>query len=233
MGSFTPWTDFEIKRASDEELVSYIREANAHGRPESGNRVCGRLLHRYEGMVLAKAGAKMGWADAKEVAQEVQLQTVRAIYSDKQIAVFKAYVIGITNNVIANFHRNREGLPTLDPLPSEHERDEDSWGHERGESESGYESVESRLEADSARQTLEAVLGARNPGHRFVIEEFVLADSDASAHAVANAAQGKGYDISEHNVYKIKERFLTDYEAALRDAGFGLGKPGSPEGEAA
>lgn len=231
MGGFRPWNDLEIKRASDEELVTHIRDANARGRPDLGTHVCGRLLHRYEGMILAKAGAKVRWVDAKEVAQEVHFQAVRAIYGDRRIDVFKAYVIGIANNVIANYHRDREGVPTLDPLPSDHERDEDSWGHERGDVEPGYEYVESRLGADSARQTLERVLATRNASHRFVIEAFVLADRDASARAVTEAARTNGYAITEQNVYKIKERFLTDYEAALRDAGFGMEAPGAPEGE--
>jgi DNA-directed RNA polymerase specialized sigma24 family protein len=232
MASFRSWTDPQIERASDEELVAYVRDAHAHGRPDVGLRACGRLLYRYEGMIQAKARAKVPWTDATEVAQDVHLQAVRAIYGEKQIGVFKAYLSGIANNVIADYHRNREGLLSLDPLPSDHERDEETSGHERGEIEAGYESVESRLQADSARNTLESVLARRSDSHRFVIEELMLAKADVSARDVAEAAQARGYSVSEANIYKIKERFLTDYETALRAAGFGPEVPTRDRSEA-
>lgn len=235
MASFTPWTDLQIKRASDEALLAHIRAANAHGRPDLGTRACGRLLDRYEGIIKAKARNKIPWANAKDVAQEVHAQVTRAVYGDKQIDVFKAYVIGIANNIVANYHRDRKDVPDLEPLPSEHQSDDEGWGHERGEVESGYESVESRLEADSAREVLESVLASRNDAHRFVIEMFVLGAAETSARGVVAAAKAAGHAVTRQNIYKIKERFLADYEAALVAAGFGdaTGTPPGPRGEVA
>ena len=102
---------------------------------------------------------------------------------------------------IADFHRAREDKPRVDPLPTEHQGEDDVWGEEPSDAdEAGRVLVQSLSD-----ECLEALSEA----HRDVIELNVFQDLDATTTADRVNEQHPDLDppMSEANVHKIVSRF--------------------------
>lgn len=216
MADYVRKTDAELEPLTDEELVEAIAAARDAGDLAAARHICGMLAFRHWGKVLARVKLRTPRADAEDVAMTVMESVVRSAFDGKQVGRFHAWVAVITNRRIADYTREKEGKPTLDPLPDEHEGDEDFWVRlPQGAAENALLPY---------REIAERIRSARpNPIHQHVIRlygplELNYLDLGAAATATEITRLHPGERVSEANVHQIWRRFKAELADALRAA---------------
>ena len=103
----------------------------------------------------------------------------------------------VTDRRIADYHRKLEGKPRLDPLPEEHEEDEDVWG---------VAGVEADFSGGVDTQAvLDQALGELSEAHRMVVELYLEGYSAKETAEKVNNELGDALDkpMTESNAHKI------------------------------
>lgn len=206
MSEFRALSESELDRLGNEALVGYIAEAREAGDLDAERRASNVLAYAFWGTVCAWVRRKVPRDDVEDVAQEVLASVLRSSFDGKVIGQFGAFLRTIAARRIADYHRDRERQLRGDPLPAEHEGDEDIWGEEPAD--------EDETATIELRDLVDRVLATRSGVHREVIRLYgpnVAGFMDLPADEVAARVDG----MTPANVHQIWRRFKTDLEPAL------------------
>ncbi len=192
--------DRELQALSDEQIVDYIQEANAAGRPDAAKRGLAIFVFGEWERVRWRVERKVPKAEAEDVTASVIHNALATVFAGRTVGELRSLVNRITARRIADFHRGRK---VVDPLPEPEADDGGRWGPgpESG-SDAGW--VETRLVVDS-------VLDGLSEEHRRVVELYLF--EQWSAAEIAAELEG----MSEDNVHQIASRFRAHVRKALDD----------------
>jgi DNA-directed RNA polymerase specialized sigma24 family protein len=210
---FEPLSENELQRLGSDELIAHIREATDAGRPDEARAALAILCWRHFDDVVRRVRLRVPAEDVEDVAMTAILAAIKSAFDGVAVGQFVNWLHRIVDRRgVADYHRRREGMPAVNPLPTEHAGEEDVWGEEPAEAdESGAVVVQSLIE-----ECLEALA---QPAHRDVIELNVF--NDLSAADAAERANADNPDLeppmSEANVHKIVSRFRDCLRRKLAD----------------
>lgn len=189
------------QRLSSDELIAQIRAATDAGHREGAQAALAVLCSRHLPDVTRRVAMKVPRQDVEDVAMDVILSAIRSSFAGRSIGEFVNWLARITSRRIADFHDARSRSPQTQPLPGEHEGEDEVWGFEPWESDrTGEVLVES---------VVDECLAELSDEHRDVVERNVFDDLDAAETArLVNAAfPDLNPPMSEQNVHKIVSRF--------------------------
>ena len=192
--AFRAFSDGELDRLTDDELLTYIRDVRDAGESVELRRALGRLAFRHWGTLVSQALAKVPSADAEQVAGDALESAVRSAFDGESTGEFKSWLNTIIARRIADYHRKREGKPDEVPLFSESDADEDTWGEEPAVPFEG-EAIDAQRAIDQAYDEL------NRDDHRQVVDEYIF--NDRPAADVAAEIDG----MTDANVHQIARRF--------------------------
>lgn len=202
--NFRERSENELEQMSDEQLIAHMRAAREAGRQDQVDSAMGILAFGYWDIVLGRVLAKVPRTDAEDVASEIIISAIGSAFDSDSVGAFRAWLSQIIHRRIADYHRRKEGKPTLGALPTEHQGDEAVWGEEPSEEFSGDDL--------HARQCLKQVYEKRSDEHKQVLGMHVF--GPATAKETADAIPG----MTEDNVNQIASRFRKDYNDCLEAA---------------
>lgn len=212
MGRFglQPETELRLEDLDDDGLVERIVSARISGKLHIANKALAILVYRRADDVLARVKLKVPATDAEDVAQEALLSALKASFAGESVGQFVNLLNTIVDRRIADFHRKREKVPDIQPLPEEHESDEGVWGDTPSESDDTGE-VAIRME-------VEALLGELSEPHRRDVELNVFSGYPARETA-ENVNEEFGDQLknpmTEDNVHQIVSRFRSELRNRL------------------
>ena len=199
---FNCLSEADLQRLSSDELITYIREATDAGRADCAKSALAILCYRHFDDVARRIALRVPPEAVEDQAMTVMLAAIKSAFDGTSIGEFRVWLNRIIDRRgIADFHRAREDKPRVDPLPTEHQGEDDVWGEEPSDAdEAGRVLVQSLSD-----ECLEALSEA----HRDVIELNVFEDLDATTTADRVNEQHPDLDppMSEANVHKIVSRF--------------------------
>jgi RNA polymerase sigma factor (sigma-70 family) len=115
----TPYA--ELERMSDVELVAHARARRPQGGAglETAKLCVALVFERHRALVRAHCGAKAAPGDVDDLAQQVYVRFVRAVYQQTAPMVNPAgLLVKMTRNVVASHHeRLRTDARSLDEAP--------------------------------------------------------------------------------------------------------------------
>ena len=191
--NFNELPEDELPNLSDEELIDYMRGARAAGKEGAVRLALAILVFGYLPIMERRAALKMPWADAQDVAVDAMESALKAAFDGVSVGEFRNWINRILQRRIADFHRRREGKPTLEPLPTGDEADDDPiWGD--------VPSVEFEGVPVDLHRALKQCYDELSEQHQRVVDMYVFADWAA---AEVSAETGE----TEANVHQIGSRF--------------------------
>ncbi len=208
--SFHPRPDHEIHALSDEQILQYVVAARASGHPSHAARALQILVFGYQDIVRVRVGAKVPRHEADEVADAGLLRAIAAAlkpdaFKGTSFGEFRKWMHTIVDRQVVDYWRKVERSPKQDPLPDEHEGDEDAR-RPVGAAADDTEAVDVQAVIDQA-------LGELGEAHRAVIERYVFGDRTA-----AETADELGESMTENNVHQITSRFRRRMRELLDDS---------------
>ena len=215
VSDFQPLNHNDLDRLSSDELVAYLREADAARDQASAERALGVLVFRHMDDVKRRCSIKIPRADVEDVAMEAITSAIRSAFDERSYGQFRSWLNTIVDRRIADYHRRKEARPSETAYPDEHSDAEEIWG------ESG--AVEDETGRVDAQSVIDAALDALNPVHRRVIELFIFEDLSAqeSADGVNEQMDGHadlGTPMTVDNVSQISRRYRETVRKMLEDA---------------
>ena len=178
------FSEHELTRLSDDELLETIRQARADGRRHLMAAALRILVFGYQGIVERRVALKVPREHVQEVADQALESAFISAFDGTSQGEFRHWLHRITARRIADYHRARASEPKVEPL-APHHTDEDA-----GRSEG-------LIEVQDAIGRAYRELGS---AHQRVVEEYVF--DDCSATTVARRAC-----MTEANVHQIASRF--------------------------
>lgn len=215
MPTFRPLSDGELDARSSDELIAYIRAADAAGNAEAAERGLAILVFRHIDDVKRRVAIKVPAPDVEDVAMEVITSAIRSAFDGTAIGQFMAWLNKIVKFRIADYWRRREREPKSDALPEEHGEAEEIWGEAaRIASETGAVDVQSII--DHAQAQLSEI-------HRKVVDLYVFQDLSAQEAAEAINHNFNGHPelstpMTNDNVHQIAKRFRDSVRGLLDEA---------------
>ncbi|MDQ3720074.1 MAG: RNA polymerase sigma factor [Actinomycetota bacterium] len=191
-GTFRERQEHELTPLTDEQLIDYMRKARAAGRGDAVTLALRILVFGYLEIIQRRVALKVPPEDVEEVAARAMESALKGAFDEESVGQFRSWLNTITSRRIADYHRDREGDPSFNPLPDEHEGDDDFWAQVAGQE---FEGV--AVDAERAIQTAYGELGAE---HQAIVDLYVFADLLA-----AEVAQRQS--TSEANVHQVASRF--------------------------
>lgn len=212
MSDFQPLLPHQLAQLSDDELVDYIRAAREAGAAAAERDAVGYLAFAFEPTIRGWVRRRTPPQDVDDVVMEVLASAIKATFDGKVVGEFGSFLKRISQRRVADYFRDGERRLNADPLPDEHEGDDDYWG--AGPSE------EDETADVALRDAVDRVLATRNALHRQVISLYgsvVAGFEDLPADEVSAriAADGSGETVSVDNVAKIGSRFMADLREEL------------------
>lgn len=215
MSHFRPLNPNDLDRLSSDELIAYLREADAAGDPASAERALGVLVFRHMPDVKRRCSIKVPSADVEDVAMEAITSAIRSAFDERSYGQFRSWLNTIVDRRIADYHRRRESRPVETPYPEEHSDAEEIWG------ESG--AVEDETGSVDAQSIIDAAFASLNAVHGRVVELFIF--EDLSAQEVADQVNDEFDSQPElttpmtiDNVSQIARRFRESVREMLEEA---------------
>ena len=133
---FNCLSESELQRLSSDELIKYIREATDAGRADCAQTGLSILCWRHFDDVVRRISMRVPREHVEDQAMTVMLAAIKSAFDGTSIGEFKVWLNRIiARRGIADFHRDREDDPKLDPLPTEHQGEEEIWGEEPSEAD--------------------------------------------------------------------------------------------------
>jgi RNA polymerase sigma factor (sigma-70 family) len=199
---FTCLSENELQKLSSDELIAYIRKAYDAGRPDCAQTALSILCFREWDGIVRRVKLRVPEGEVEDQAMVVILAAIRSKFDGTSVGEFKVWLNRIIRRRgIADFHRDREGDPDLNPLPTEHQGEEEIWGAEPSTAdETGRVAVQT---------VIDDCLEELSDAHRDVVELNVFEDLDAQTTAARVNEQHPGLKtpMSQDNVHKIVSRF--------------------------
>lgn len=188
---------------SDDELVAYLREARAGGRPAAMKPALAILVFGYWDTLVARARLRLPASDAEDVAGEVIASAIASAFDGSSVGEFRSWLHTILSRRVADYHEAKKRRPRTTELVSEHGGDEEIWGHEPAVAFEG-----DALFAGECLARAYEELG--DEGHRRVVDLYVYGPSTA-----ADVSAELGAGMSEANVHQIASRFQRRFRELL------------------
>lgn len=177
---------------SEDELIAYLLSARAAGDREASGLAVSMLVYGFMDNVQYRVAMKVPAESVEDVSKSVLLSAIASPFDGGSVGEFRKWVATIVQRRIADFHRDPRREMQTDPLPTEHQGDDDVWGEEPA--------VEFEGDTVDVRRAIETAYGELNPLHQQVIDLSIW--EDLSAGEVAERL-----DVSPANVHKITQRF--------------------------
>ncbi len=128
LAKFKERPEHELNGLSDEKLIEYIKAAREAGAQDALITGLGVLAFRYWDNVQRRVRMKIPTDDVDDVTSEIITNAIASNFSGGSVGEFKQFLNRITERRIADFYRRRESRPETDPLPEEHEEDDEVYG---------------------------------------------------------------------------------------------------------
>lgn len=202
MADFRSLSNNELDALASEELIAYMRAAQAAGRLEEGKHALGMLVSRHLADVKRRVAIKVPPQDVEDVAMEAIISAIKSAFDGTAKGQFISWLKTIVSRRIADYWRSREGDPQLESLPEEHADAEEQWGADAAVSPDDSGQVDLQDAIDRALAELSDV-------HCQVVELYVFQDMSAeeTADEVNKMFEEQNPPMSATNVHKIASRF--------------------------
>lgn len=201
--------EHELSTLGDDDLIAHIAAARDAGDQPGLKLSLGILGFRRWDDVARRVGARVPRPDVEDVASLALEGAIKAAFEGESMGEFVKLLQKITDRRIADYHRNREGKPRLDPLSEENEEDEDVW-------------ADSLIESDfsdgvDAQAVLDQALGELSEPHRAVVEFYLQGYSAKETAEKVNNEVGDAQDkpMTESNAHQICSRFRKQIDELL------------------
>lgn len=189
--------DHALDRLSDDALIAYLHSALDAGDAESAATALAILVFGFWGSVQRRVAMKVPKEDVEDVAAEVVSSAIRSAFDGTSVGEFHSWLSTILARRVADYHRSREGKPTIVSL----------YGADDGARDVADPSADNAVEV---RDVIDQALATLSDDHRRVATLYLL--DGYSAREVAEQVPG----MSEANVHKIAERLRTKLRRELR-----------------
>ena len=215
VSDFRPLNHNELDRLSSDELIAYLRAADAARDQASAERALGVLVFRHMEDVKRRCSIKVPRPDVEDVAMEAITSAIRSAFDERSYGQFRSWLNTIVDRRIADYHRRKESRPTETAYPEEHSDAEEIWG------ESG--AVEDETGRVDVQSVIDSALASLNEVHRRVIELFIFEDLSAQETADAvneelDGHQDLGTPMTVDNVSQIARRYRETVRKMLEEA---------------
>lgn len=202
----------ELQQLSSDGLIKHIRMATDAGDPAQAQSALAILCFRHLDDVKRRIRLRVPAEDVEDQAMVVMLAAIKSAFEGTSIGEFVNWLNRIVaRRGIADYHRDREDEPHINPLPTENQDEEDVWGEEPSTADAtGRVVVES---------VIDECLEPLSDQHRLVVELNVFEDLDATdtAERVNDRHPDLTPPMSTENVHKIVSRFRKSVSAKLDD----------------
>jgi RNA polymerase sigma factor (sigma-70 family) len=212
LAPFRKLNDNELSALTDEELIALQADARQASRPLATSRALGHLLNRHRYRARAWVQLKVPTDDVEDVVSEVTVSAISSVLEGTTVGEYVEWLRTIVHRRVADYHRRKEAQPQFQPLPEEHEADEEIW-----ESKLGREPEAQDDPADEVllRDFLQPALDELSDVHRRVIElagplglGFDHRPAKEVASQINDQFAGKLDDpMTDANVHQILSRF--------------------------
>ncbi len=218
MSDFRPISETELAALPIERLLAYHHEARELGRHDEARTALGILVFGFYDRIRFWVWRSAPAEAVDDIAGEVIVSAIKSSFDGTTPAEFTAWVRRIVRRRVADFHEAQKRRPKTEPLPGEHEDDEDIWGPSGSLPDPTEEIVE--------RSIVDQALGELNPAHRRVVElagsphvGFEGRPARETADLVNDQLSGELSDpMTESNVHQILSRFRKRLDELRRDA---------------
>ncbi len=202
-------SEHQLSLLSNEQLIAYANGARSAGERDHWRTAMGVLVYGFIDRVFFWT-RKCDSNDHEDLVHEVFERAIKSLARDtaqfdgSTAGQFGAWLRRISQFVVADYHRAREGKPPLDPLASEHEGEEEIFGADPSSPDHADAVVNQDLVA-------RAFAEIKKPSHRRYIE--LGGDSDLGfagmppEEACEQVKEELGDEITIVNAYKINSRF--------------------------
>jgi DNA-directed RNA polymerase specialized sigma24 family protein len=224
LAPFRPHKEHELASLSLEELMTYANAAYAEGEMDHWRTAMGILVYMFEDRVrfwVRKGGAESidDLTGATFLAAIRSLSRPGAAFSGTTVGEFGSWLRQIASRRVVERLEERRKKPT-DPLPDEHEGEEDVWGP------SGF-TPGHEDEVVNRALVQQAFDGVKNPTHQLVVAlagpaeyGFEELNAEDTTDRVNHQIQASGADpMTNANVYKIISRFIRRIRELNDEAG--------------
>ncbi|MEK6327796.1 MAG: sigma-70 family RNA polymerase sigma factor [Actinomycetota bacterium] len=207
MSDFRPLSENELAALSTEELIGYHHEGRRLGRHAEARTALGILVWGFQDRVHFWVSRAVPRQDVEDIAGTVFESALKSSFEGTQPAQFGAWLREISHRRATDYHRRAERRPKEEPLPEEHEREEEIWGT-AGE-------VPDPAEAVVERSVSQQALAELGEAHRQVVELAGPVDLGFDGRpaketaAMINDQLGARLDdpMTDVNVHKVLSRF--------------------------
>ena len=231
MAPFRRLKEHELQELFDEELIAYANEARKAGEHDCWLLAMQMLVWGFIGRVNTWIRRKVDEDDAEDLIQEVferaltSLARETARFAGSTSGEFGAWLRRITQFVIADYYKAREGKPPVDSL-SRGNGDEDEYGPEPSEEDHTAQVVN--------QDVVDQAFGELSDLHKRVIRlvgdvQFGfrgLSPQEAAEMISAGDGREEPHPMTDVNAYQIKSRF----KKRLRELNDDADQAGGPNG---
>lgn len=191
--SFRLLPDRELRRLSDDQLISYFRNARDAGEVASSRHALAVLVYGHEGNVKRRLSLLLPSHEIDDVTHDALVKAIAATFNGNSRGEFRSWLHTIVDRAAADWLRRKARRPAEGPLPSGDGDEDAGWKREpAAPSHSGE--VELRLIIDEVMAELSEL-------HRRVIDLHLF--GALTAKEVCERIDG----MSEDNVAQIASRF--------------------------
>jgi RNA polymerase sigma factor (sigma-70 family) len=192
--------DIELQKLSDEELVAYLRRSRELGETEAALDALRILVYGFEGRIRSFVRGKVPSHAVDDIVDAILDSGFTSVFDEESIISFRAWIFRIARYRVADHYR--KDRPHLDPLPEEHDENDEIFG----ELQSEADATEFVGLKDALERCLEEL---ESDAHRRVVELAIFAQ--LRAREICELVNEEFPDLdppmSESNVDKIKSRF--------------------------
>lgn len=209
MSNFRRRKEHELASLPNEELIEYANAARQAGQREDWRTAMNLLVHGFIDRVFFWT-RKCDDDDHEDLVHEVFERAIKSLsretaqFEGSTAGEFGAWLRRISQFVVADYHRAREGKPPLDPLAGEHVGDEEVFGADPSSPDHADAVVNQDLVAHAFAEV-------KKPSHRRIIELAGDPDLGFDGMPYAEACEQLKEDLDEEisiaNAYQINSRF--------------------------
>jgi RNA polymerase sigma factor (sigma-70 family) len=207
MSDFRPLSETKLAALSAEGLIAYHHEARRLGRHAEARTALGVLIWSFEDRVHFWVSRTVPRQEVEDVVGAVFVSALKSSFEGTQPAQFGAWLREISHRRATDYHRRAERRPKEEPLPEEHEHEEEIWGT------AGQ--VPDPAEAIIERSVCDQVLAELGEVHRRVIELAGPVDlgfdgrpAKETAEMINDQLDAQLDDpMTDVNVHKVLSRF--------------------------
>jgi RNA polymerase sigma factor (sigma-70 family) len=215
LADFRERNESELQRLSDEKLVEYAVAARGAGAADAERLALEHLAYGLLPFVQAQVAKSVPIADVEDVAGEAltaaikSLHTAAAAFRGSTLAEFRGWLKRIAQFQVVEYWRGRKRQLDTQPLPSEHEREEEVFGEEPA--------ADDFTDATAFQDVVDRLLDELDPPKRCVVELKVF--ERYSAAETADMVNAEFPDLNprmtDANADQIASRFRKELRRKL------------------